>query len=121
MRTVRAGEAVTRSRLVGSALLTGQPAGSRAVWLPAAGPESLTGIGPGQRVDVHVAGSPAPLLLGVTVLARTGSESAPSGLTATSGRTAAGLLVAVRAADAARVLAADVGESGAFRFALTGG
>jgi hypothetical protein len=119
---LRAGEEVTTGRFVGPDLLAGQPAGSRAVWLPAAGPDALTGIGPGTRVDVHLTGAAAPVLRGAVVLARTGSGggSAP-GLLGNAVEGAAGVLVAAPAADTARVLQADLGEAGAFRFALSGG
>ena len=118
---VRAGEEITVSRLVGPGLLSGQPPGSRGLWLPAAGAGSLTGIGPGSRVDVHVSGSSAPVLRDVVVLARTGAGSSAAGLLDTEGREAAGLLLAAPAADAGRVLATDLGEVGAFRFAIAGG
>jgi hypothetical protein len=118
---VRAGEEVTSERLVGPDLLAGQPTSSRAVWLPAAGTDSLTGIGPGTRVDVHAPGSPVPVLREALVLARTGTPPASVGALGTGPEATAGLLVAASAADAARVLGADLGDSGAFRFALAGG
>jgi Flp pilus assembly protein CpaB len=118
---VRVGEEVTSGRLVGPDLLAGLPAGSRAVWLPAAGADSLTGIGPGTRVDVHAPGAPVPVLREAVVLARTGPSAASSaGLVGGGSEAAAGLLVAASASDAARVLGADVGEDGVFRFALSG-
>jgi Flp pilus assembly protein CpaB len=117
-----AGEEITTGRFVGPALLRGQPAGSRALWLPAVGPDALTGISPGTRVDVHAPGAATPVLRGAVVLARTGSGGgSAAGLLGSAVEQAAGVLVAAPGADAARVLGADLGEVGAFRFALAGG
>jgi Flp pilus assembly protein CpaB len=118
---LQAGEEVTSGRLVGPDLLAGQPAGSRAVWLPAAGPGALTGVRPGTRVDVHVPGAAAPVIRGAVVLARTGAGGGSAGLLGSAPEGSAGVLVAAPGADAASVLGADLGEVGAFRFALSGG
>lgn len=116
---VRAGEEVTRSRLVGPDLLAGQPADSRAFWLPSASPDALVGIGAGAHVDVHAPGVSAPVLLDAVVLAVTGGAEDSAGLLG-GGSSTAGVLLAAPRDDAARVLASgpEVGE--AFRFALTG-
>lgn len=119
---LRAGEEVTSGRLVGPDLLDGQPAGTRAIWLPAAGADALTGIGPGGRVDVHAPGTAQPVLRDVLVLVRTGVRAgSAAGPFASGSEGAAGLLVAAPAADAARVLGARPDEVESFRFALSGG
>ena len=117
--TVGAGEEITRTRLVGADLLDGQPEGTRAFWLPADTAETLTGIGPGARVDVHSPGRPAAVLRGVLVLARTGDLGSGASLLGSGTPAAPGLLVAAPAEEAARVLGAVAGDGSTFRFALS--
>ena len=61
---VRAGEPITDARLAGPGLLTGQPAGTRAVTVRLADPSAASLVRPGDRVDVLAAaasGAPAPV------------------------------------------------------------
>ena len=110
------------NELVGPDLLSGQPPGTRALWLPAPGAESLTGIGAGARVDVHVTGRPAPVLRDVLVLARTGQPAGGGSVLGAPESRAAGLLLAAPAEDVVRVLGpAGVGPDTEVRFALAPG